>query len=179
MSENYIVINGKRAELTKEQMKQLGIKVEEEKRWRADHRTRYWFIDSQNRTETDEELRQRKDDFRYYLHNYFRTKEEAETYARILETEMLLEKYADEHNGKFDKYKYFLYACANGPDSIDIACIDLYYGHIIGFSNYDIAKNAIKEIGKERIIEYLTYEWDEIITDIGDEDVEGESNVDL
>ena len=49
------------------------------------------------------------DDFRYYFHNYFRTQEEAETYARVLETEMLLKKYADEHNGEFADFKYYLF----------------------------------------------------------------------
>ena len=45
MSENYIVINGKRAELTKEQMEQLGIEVKENKRWRANDRYEYWIVE--------------------------------------------------------------------------------------------------------------------------------------
>lgn len=158
MSENYIVINGKRAELTKEQMKQLGIEVEEKKRWRADGHTRYWFLDSQNRADTDMELRQMEDDFRYYSHNYFQTKEEAETYARALETEMLLKKYADEHNEKFNKCKYRLYTDENSTISIGVV-VGIYYGRIIWFSDCNIAQNAIEEISEERIREYLTYEW--------------------
>lgn len=44
MSENYIVINGKRAELTKEQMEQLGIEVEGNKRWRAKKGGLYFYV---------------------------------------------------------------------------------------------------------------------------------------
>lgn len=159
MSENYIVINGKRAELTEEQMEQLGIEVEEKKRWRADCHTRYWFLDSQNRTDTDIELRQREDDFHYYSHNYFQTKEEAKTYAHVLETEMLLKKYADEHNEEFDKYKFDLCVNRFGSLIINEVWAAAYYGHPIWFSSHDIASNAIEEIGEERIEEYLTYEW--------------------
>ena len=35
MSDNYIMINGKRLDLTNEQLKQLGIPIKENKRWRA------------------------------------------------------------------------------------------------------------------------------------------------
>lgn len=160
MSENYIVINGKRAELTKEQMEQLGIEAKRDKRWRADGHTRYWFLDSQNRIDTDMELRQREDDFRYYSHNYFQTKEEAETYARVLETEMLLKRYADEHNGEFGEYKYEFYT--NGIiGSVLVGNVsDSYiYSRTIWFSSNDIALNAVKEIGEERIKDYLIYEW--------------------
>lgn len=159
MSENYIVINGKRAELTKEQMKQLGIEVEEKKRWRADGHTKYWFLDSQNRTDADMELRQREDDFRYYSHNYFQTKEEADTYARVLETEMLLKKYADEHNGEFGKYKYEFYTNEIGSVLVGNISDSYIYSRTIWFSSNDIASNAIKEIGEDRIREYLIYEW--------------------
>lgn len=92
MSENYIVINGKRAELTEEQMRQLGIEAKGNKRWRADITSHYWYVNSFNTACKDYDGKKSVDDFRYYLHNYFRTEEEAETYARVLETEMLLKK---------------------------------------------------------------------------------------
>lgn len=160
MSENYIVINGKRAELTKEQMEQLGIEAKKKnKRWRADGHTKYWFLDSQNRIDADMELRQREDDFRYYSHNYFQTKEEAETYARVLETEMRLKKYADEHNGEFSYFKCCTTIRQYEEPSVICVLIDRCSGRNIWFSTEEIAQNAIDEIGKERIKEYLTYEW--------------------
>lgn len=159
MSENYIVINGKRAELTKEQMEHLGIEVEEKKRWIAKDGT-YWFINSGGKPQSvSVGCNVRYDDFRYYSHNYFETEEEAEIYARVLETEMLLKKYADEHNGEFDKYKFDLCVNKFGSLIINEVWSAAYYGHPIWFSSHDIASNAIEEIGEERIKEYLTYEW--------------------
>lgn len=159
MSENYIVINGKRAELTKEQMKQLGIEVKEKKRWRANRQKEYWFVPSCNSVETRLDYYNSYDDFRYYSHNYFQTKEEAETYARVLETEMLLKKHADEHNGEFGEYKYTLYVNRNGVPTINVNCVENHYGRMVWFSSIEIVQNVINEIGEERIKEYLTYEW--------------------
>ena len=161
MSDSYIVINGRRAELTKEQMEQLGIEAKKkDKRWRADGHTKYWFLDSQNRIDADMELRQREDDFRYYSHNYFQTKEEAEIYARVLETEMLLKKYADEHNGKFVDIKYYLLLSKSTNElRMDYLSSLACRPRVIFFSSQEIIQEAIKKIGEERIIEYLTYEW--------------------
>lgn len=166
MSENYIVINGKRAELTKEQIEQLGIDVNCNKRWRANKKGVYWFVDDAGGIMSLSEINGYYDDFRYYFHNYFRTQEEAETYAHVLETEMLLKKYADEHNKKFkDDVKYCLYFSDESDRWGD--CIKVQGVHTnlcfrprqVWFSSMDIALNAIKKIGKDRIAEYLTYEW--------------------
>lgn len=160
MSENYIVTNGKRAELTKEQMEQLGIEVEGGKRWRADITSHYWYVNSFNIACKDYEGKKSVDDFRYYSHNYFRTEEEAETYARVLETEMLLKKYADEHNEKFYSWKWYICTSGDGYHlTVDDMFADYSSSRRICFFSKDIAKNAIEEIGEERIKEYLTYEW--------------------
>lgn len=159
MSENYIVINGKRAELTKEQMKQLGIEVEENKRWRADYDEKYYFVNTINEVIDARERNDNISFFRYYSHNYFRTEEEAETYARVLETEMLLKKYADEHNGEFSYFKCCTTIRQYEEPSVICVLIDRCSGRNIWFSTEEITQNAINEIGKERIKEYLTYEW--------------------
>lgn len=166
MSENYIVINGKRVELTKEQMEQLGIKVEESKRWRAVNGGGYWFVNADNLADWAQEGYDIYDDFRYYSHNYFRTQEEAETYAHVLQTETLLKKYADEHNKKFeDDVKYYLYLADKsdlweGYVKVQGVCTNLCFRpRQVWFSSMDIALNAINEIGKKRIEEYLRYEW--------------------
>lgn len=161
MSENYIVINGKRAELTKEQMEQLGIEVKGNKRWRANLKEKFWFIADSNEVDNKLDYYTVYDDFRYYSHNYFRTKEKAETYARVLKTEMLLKKYADEHNQRFHYEQYFIVYDGSrdgrcGIDSCDTMCEE---PRTIWFSSKEIAKNAIDEIGEGRIKEYLTYEW--------------------
>lgn len=161
MSENYIVINGKRAELTKEQMMQLGIEIEENERWRAEEDGSYCYVNSFNQVEIEWEGHNSYDDFRYYSHNYFKTREEAETYAHVLEIKMLLKKYADEHNGEFKEYRYEL-GLYNNNNQICVVknlIISNYSGHPVYFSSRSIAENAIEKIGKNRIIEYLAYEW--------------------
>lgn len=166
MSENYIVIDGKRAELTKEQMEHLGIEVKENKRWRAKTYEIYWRVDSHNNVEPSWDANSRQDDFRYYSHNYFCTQKEAETYARVLETEMLLKKYADEHNKEFSESKWHLVyddCFVDGQKIESIRYIDakttMILPRTICFSSYEIALFAVNEIGKDRIVEYLTYEW--------------------
>lgn len=58
MSENYIVINGKKAELTEEQMKQLGINVEEKKEFK------------QNAKQKDKNLNHIKESLEFYLDSH-------------------------------------------------------------------------------------------------------------
>ena len=163
MGENYIVINGKRAELTEEQLQQLGIKVSNNKRWRAKENEKYYRVDTFNRVSSFWETYSEEDTMVYNSHNYFKTKEEAEKYARVLKTEMLLRKYADEHNkdvpwdGRCRHY-FFYFNIGRNTVSID------YYtcskeAREIYFSSREIAEAAIKEIGEDHIKEYLTYEW--------------------
>lgn len=160
MSKNYIVINGKRAELTEEQIKQLGIEPKRSKRWRANCGDEYWFVNcGWMKPMRDTDLRGEASDYKYYSHNYFQTREEAETYARVLKTEMLLKKYADEHNEKFKDYKYTPYITIYNILQPDACCAEAKHGRGVWFSSKEIVQNAIKEIGEDRIREYLTYEW--------------------
>ena len=170
MGENYIVINGKRAELTEEQLEKLGIIVSNNKRWRAEVGGRYYRLNSFGEIYHSLDYRTPNDDYLYYSHNYFKTREDAEKYARVLKTEMLLRQYADEHNEDMvwdgRCRHYFLYF----NDSINTVNTDYYTvstdyytfskeARKIYFSSREIAKAAIGEIGKEYIKEYLTYEW--------------------
>ena len=162
MSENYIVINGKRAELTEEQLNQLGIGLPKNNRWRATKGQKYYRVNTFNEICSLRECYCADDDWCYYSHNYFKTKKEAEKYARVIETEMLLRKYADEHNkdmpwdGRCQHYFFYYNVGSN------VICIDYYTcskeAREIYFSSGEIAKAAIEKIGEERIKEYLTYE---------------------
>ena len=163
MGENYIVINGKRAELTEEQLEQLGIKVSNNKRWRGNLDEKYYRVDTFNQVSSLEDINSDYDTWLYDSHNYFKTREDAKKYARVLETEMLLRKYADKHNedmpwdGRCGHYFFYYNVGSN------VICTDCYTyskeAREIYFSSKEIARAAIEEIGKERIEEYLTYEW--------------------
>ena len=163
-NENYIVIDGKKAELTEEQLKQLGIEAGKNKRERVKVGDVFFFVDSRGRIDSRFDNRFALSSYCYDTHNYFKTKEEAEEYAEVLEIKRQLMKFADEHNDKIDwegidQFGYIIYwnPCLN-----DIRiCKDGFKTapEIIYFSSVDIAQQAIDEIGKENIIKYLTYNY--------------------
>lgn len=163
-SENYIVINGKKAELTEEQLQQLGIEVGKDKRWRVEENAVYYFTTDTGKVGVSREYLMDVDNIRYDTHNYFKTKEEAEKYAEVLEIKRQLMKFADEHNDKIDwkdinQFGYVIYwnpclndikICKNGFKTAP---------EIIYFSSVVIAQKAIDTIGEENIIKYLTYNY--------------------
>lgn len=163
-NENYIVINGKKAELTEEQLKQLGIEVGKDKRERVKAGDIFFFVDRSNCIDSCVDSRAARSNYCYDTHNYFKTREEAKEYAEVLGIKRQLMKFADEHNDKIDwedidQFGYIIYwnPCLN-----DIRiCKDGFKTapEIIYFSSVDIAQQAIDEIGKENIIKYLTYNY--------------------
>lgn len=137
----------------------------ENKRWRAKEGDKYWLVNSSgNPNWLHEYNRDIIDNFRYDTHNYFQTEEEARRYAKVLETERQLKKFADEHNDKIDwndnnSVKYYLgYHYDVHSTSVDARWI-IREPRAIYFSSKKIAEQAIDTIGTEEIKEYLTYEW--------------------
>jgi len=138
----------------------------ENKRWRAEKGENYWTVSDYRRVKADVDFGADSsgDSFRYDTHNYFQTEDEARIYTKVLETERQLKKFADEHNDKIDwtninQGKYHL--CHNyGDYRVSIAeRLWTKESRTIYFSSEEIAKQAIDEIGEEKIKEYLTYEW--------------------
>ncbi len=162
-NENYIVINGKKAELTEEQLKQLGIEVGKPKRWRAETQGMYYFVTNTGRVGVSSEWLMEADNFRYNGHNYFQTEDEAQEYARVLKIKRQLMKFVDGHNDEIDwkdsqMLKWHLY-CGKPAGIIMIGCTCHKIPEIVYFSSKELAQQAIKEIGEENIIKYLTYNY--------------------
>lgn len=149
-----------RAEAEKEEKEK-----DSNKRWRAEKGCAYWLVECGGKPKWWHENSRYIDDFYYDTHNYFQTEEEAQKYANVIETERQLKKFADEHNdNKIDwndnnSVKYYL--CYNyNAHSIFIDSVwAIREPRVIYFSSKEIAKQAIDEIGAEKIKEYLTYEW--------------------
>lgn len=139
---------------------------DENKRWRAEKNGEYWYVNQFGvAIISREEGGSMYDDTLYYSHNYFRTKEEAEKYAKVLETEMLLRQFADEHNyktvdwGNMEEEKWYM---SYKYDERDIAFYLMYLArdpNTVYFNSRNLAREAVKTIGRDRVIEYLTYEW--------------------
>lgn len=143
----------------------LRAEVEKEnKRWRSKDGDMYWFVDSDGTAKWWYESSRDIDNFYYDTHNYFQTEEEARKYAKVLEIERELRKFADEHNDVIDwtninQEKYYL--CYSYSD-YRVTIADRHWtkeSRTIYFSSEKIAKQVIDEIGAEKIKEYLTYEW--------------------
>lgn len=160
-NENYIVINGKKAELTEEQLKQLGIEVSKPKRWRAEETAVYYFTTDTGKVGVSREYLMDVDNIRYDTHNYFKTKEEAEEYAKVLEIKRQLMKFADEHNGTdSSQRKWFIEYHTNSLDGIALSSsANTRNAETIYFSSKEIAKQAIDTIDKGNLIKYLTYNY--------------------
>ena len=136
------------------------------KRWRGEKGENYWIVSDYRRVKVDVEFGADSsgDNFRYDTHNYFQTEDEARRYAKVLETERQLKKFADEHNDKIDwtninQEKWCLYY---NYDCYKVDIINACWSRdarVIYFSSEEIVRQAIDTIGTDKIKEYLTYEW--------------------
>lgn len=138
---------------------------DENKRWRAEKYENYWYVDDRGVAMETTDNRFNGDNYHYTSHNYFRTEEEAKEYAKVLETEMLLRQFADENNYKainwnddeepkyHMSYKYDNHSIAIYVDYLSCDTRTVY------FNSKRIAQQAIETIGKDRLIDYLTYKW--------------------
>lgn len=136
----------------------------ENKRWRSKNGDVYWLVGSNGKPDWSYELNRDSDSFRYETHNYFQTEEEAQRYAKVLETERQLKKFADEHNDVIDwsdinQHKWNLCYYYSRYEVSPIRCCGVKESRTIYFSSEEIAQQAMDEIGEEKIKDYLTYEW--------------------
>lgn len=134
------------------------------KRWRAECAEGYWAVTDYGMPDWSYNYNRDMDSFRYDTHNQFQTIDEARRYAKVLETERQLKKFADEHNGKIDwtdinrKNCSLCYNYIRCEVVIIRSCM-IKDARVIYFSSEEIAKQAIDTIGEDKIKEYLTYEW--------------------
>lgn len=156
--ENYICINGKKAELTEEQMKALGIDLPKVSPFeRVKEGDIYYFIDHFNGVSEVHESKDPLDDRAFRNGNYCTDKSlmEQRTLHEILNR--LLWRYSMEHDG--DKI------CWNDDYTTNSQKAFIYYNHVykrfdvetrwdyqffgnVWFNTIEIALNAIEEIVK-------------------------------
>ena len=99
-SENYIVINGKRADLTAEQLKALGIKRPKEKPFeRVSKRQPFYYITNKGNVEYGVELEDFHCDRLHKVANYCTDKAIMEQRALHEVLNRLLWRYSMEHDG--------------------------------------------------------------------------------
>ncbi len=151
MSENYIVINGKRAELTEAQLKQLGIEVPKANPFERSHGN-YYFITSYGNINEATEKNSGSDSLRHEAANYCTDKAIMEQRALYETLHRLLWRYAMENGGE-GNYEI----CHNGNEFLVKNTIYKYFGQT--FSTYKIAQSAIKEIVEPFMKEHPEFKW--------------------
>lgn len=149
MNENYLMLNGKRVDLTDEQIEKLGLKIEKEDCFTKN--SHYFYIDDCGEIEYQtSRIFDCIDEDRYKVANYC-TDESLMQQRALHETlSRLLWRFSMQNNGNkinWDdhSYKYFI---AYSHDLEQITCIECWQaqGLHIYFYKEEIAQRAIDEI---------------------------------
>ena len=165
--DNYIVINGKKVELTQEQLKQLGISVEVEKETPfARHSDEvYWSINVMNVVIEQHDRNDDIDNALYENINYFNDYDFAQQVAlqQLLYRKLL--KYAYENDAivtdwtDHDSKKYFIMKSMK-MDALEIAW---HYATkdacVVYFTTKEVAERAIVDVVKPFMKEHPEFVW--------------------
>ena len=160
MSENITInIEG----LNKEEREQLLRLVEKAKRpkkiWKPEYGDWYWYISSDGQVDNCEWVNGPIDYGRYSMGNCFRTKEEAEFAGEKQKVKTELQRYADEHNDpNLEEWKNWHYYIEYLPKCDALGIVSMCFRRmesVTYFTSKNIAEDAMKEIGKKRIMKYL------------------------
>lgn len=163
MNENYIVINGKRAELTKEQLKQLGIVTEKSPFARVGKRELFYFISSSGRVDCATESYPSDGLVTTFFNtaNYCTDKAIMEQRALHETLNRLLWRYSMEHKSEIKDGKKYIIRYIADISEIGV-CWDFEKYKFAGenvFDTYKTAENAIEEIVKPFMKEHPEFVW--------------------
>lgn len=163
MSENYIVINGNRVDLTEEQVKALGTKVKVCNPYqRVFTNTEYWAIDCTDGVTTYTELGTSLNDRMYHACNYFTNSTTATQVAlhQLLYRKLLKFAYDNDctdllpWNG--DNYHYEIEKTTTG---FTILGMVTNKSQNVYFSSEEGAKLAITKVIEPFMKEHPKFEW--------------------
>ena len=165
MSENYIMLNGKRVDLTEEQIEKLGLKVEKDCFERLQNGQRYYYICGSGEVSSLADIGDRNDAKYYNAANYCTDKSLMEQRALHETLSRLLWRFSMQNDGdKIDwrcktTSKYRIYFDNEDKEfSIDNNqyCIDIT---TIYFNTCEIAQRAIEEIILPFMKEHPEFVW--------------------
>jgi len=167
MAENYIVINGKRAELTKEQLKALGIESELERRNPCTKVTKgdtYYFASEYGGVESYTQTNDNADDALLKCYNYFNDDSVAQQVAlhQLLYRKLLKFAYDNECEdtsewGTHNQHWTIYYDCDD--DKFVADSWDTFKFASVYFNSEDAADRAIKEIVQPFVKEHPDFKW--------------------
>ena len=162
MSDNYAVINGKRIELTDEQIKTLGIERKNPFE-RATAHNEYYYITAENQVDTYIDIRDAVDDRLYSVCNYFNEKKFANQVAlhQLLYRKLLKFSYDNdcedkEWNGTNDHWLILYYPLNDDFVIANVQCVKEY---TVYFSTEEGASRAINEVVRPFMKEHPNFVW--------------------
>lgn len=161
---NYICINGKKAELTEEQMKALGIELPKVSPFeRAPRMGNYYFITDMGNVNQYHDMHDVHDEYRYKEANYCTDKTIMEQRALHETLNRLLWRYSMEHGGSKidwdnkDTRKYRI-VYNNGTFSVAHSWTIINNG-CVHFTSKTVAEDAIATIVVPFIKDHPDFKW--------------------
>ena len=163
MSENYIVINGKKMDLTEEQLKQLGIEARKNPFGRVAKLEMYCYIDAFDEVHCVTDEADQNDDMSFECSNYFNDKAFAEQVAlhQLLYRKLLKFAYENDCEDREwgTKYEHWCIYYDIPNDKFDVDANDAFKHQTVYFSTRQAAKHAIEEVIKPFMKEHPEFVW--------------------
>lgn len=129
------------------------------KAWKPKNGDQCWYVNACGNVVDFNWDKNRHEISIYSIGNCFRTKEEAKNAVERLKIRAELQRYADEHNDEIDwtlsPYKWYI--IYNHIDK-KVEIYGVFFSQTpfeIYFSSREIARNAIRAVGEDRIKKYL------------------------
>lgn len=168
MNENYIVINGKKIELTEEQLRQLGIEPGKKRKNPfeiVERGENYFFVNKYGDINNSVQCDDAEDDCVLHGANYFNDESFAMQVAlhHLLYRKLLKFSYDNEQDDtqvwdEINVAHYFIvYNYFTGKFSVDATCG--HKGNAVYFSSEEGAKRAIKEVVDPFMKEHPDFVW--------------------
>lgn len=162
--DNYIVINGKKAELTEEQLEKLGIKVKARNPFeRVEWGNLYYYIDTLSETCVLRDDRDNNfDDLMFKISNYFNDKDFTNQVALHERLNRKLLKFAYDHKAVVDWEDGCPKYCIVYDEKVKDFSINFKVwckSFDVCFSSHFVATKAINEIVKPFMAEHPDFVW--------------------
>ena len=164
MSENYLMLDGKRVDLTEEQIEKLGLKVEKDIFERVKYNENYYFIDSCGDVVSSKENAVYADFGRYASGNYCKDIKLMQQRAWHETLDRLLWRFSMQNDGdkidwsKCNPKKYHIFY-NNAFKTFDIDFNNTDKANVVYFYSEKIAKRAIDEIVIPFMKEHPYFVW--------------------
>ena len=135
--------------------------VEKQKVWKPELGDTYYFTWSDGEIDSHKWEGNVGDNFRWMVGSVYKTEEDLKFAIEKRETEMMLQRYADENNEDGfdildeDTEKIHIEYCLDNS-RLDFDSYGSYlFGNVVYFSSEDIANKAIESVGEDRIKKYI------------------------